>query len=92
MQDNKSIFFTGEEVQLWVKRDKELASRLDTIKEKYPFSKQKYKQKNDYILPFNGTWLAGGTHTWPCDRYAWDFPVIAESRNVAIECLDARSI
>lgn len=79
IQSGKNIFFSKEEVQRWISRDKELGERIKTIPEKFPIRKSSYISKNKYILPFKGIWLAGGDHPQHCVRYASDFVVIDES-------------
>ena len=75
-RSGREILFSEEEIQRWISRDRELGKRIETTPEKYPIRKASYVSRNKYILPFTGTWLAGGIHHQHCVRYAWDFVVI----------------
>ena len=74
---SEKLYFSKDEIDLWVKKAPELANRLRTTKEKEYFRKEGFVPKSSYILPFKGPWLVGGPHLLHCTRYAWDFLVIA---------------
>jgi len=73
------VFISKSEIALWQSKPHELVQRLRTNREKYFTRKAAYLSKNNYILPFRGTWLVGGPHLKHCTRYAWDFIVVDPS-------------
>lgn len=73
------VRFSKGEIGLWRAKPPELAQRLRANREKHFIRKAGYVSRNNYILPFRGTWLVGGSHLKHCTRYAWDFLVVAPS-------------